>query len=113
MVLTLLQNEIERHTFRISKVEYIKLFWKHELNDEPAIILYEVDTNDERLALRSVDILKDGNTQNIDNIYDGAIEITPIPTVEELNSHIWGEEFYASLISRDEFEKIWDKNRGK
>lgn len=90
-------------------MEYIKLLWEHELNDEPVIILYEVDTNDERSARRSVDIFKNGNTQNIDNLYDGAIEITPIPTVEEFNSHIWGEEFYSSLISREEFEKIWNK----
>ena len=38
----------------------------------------------ERLALRSIDIFADGSTRNIPDLYDGVIEITPIPTVEEL-----------------------------
>lgn len=73
----------------------------------PDAVFLMLDTGNERLAIRSVDIFKDGSTQNISDLYEGAIEITPIPTVEELNSHIWGEDFYASLISRDEFEEIW------
>jgi len=89
-------------------VEYIKLWWKHEFDNEPAIILYEVDSGNERLAVRSVDIYKDGSTKNINDLYEEAIEITPIPTVEEFNAHIWGEEFLASPISRQEFEKIWE-----
>ena len=38
----------------------------------------------------------------------GAIEITPIPTVEELNAHVWGEEFHACVIEKAEFEAIWE-----
>ena len=38
----------------------------------------------------------------------GAIEITPIPTVEELNAHVWGEEFHACIIEQAEFEAIWE-----
>ena len=49
------------------------------------VILYEVDTGNERLAIRSIDIFADGRTRNIPVLYDGAIEITPVPTVEELN----------------------------
>lgn len=36
--------------------EYIKLCWEHDLNDEPVVILYEVNLEEERLALRSVDV---------------------------------------------------------
>jgi hypothetical protein len=32
----------------------------------------------------------------------------PIPTVEELNAHIWGEEFRACAIEKAEFEAIWE-----
>lgn len=39
-------------------MEYIKLFWKDAPLGEPSIILYEVDTENERLALRSIDILQ-------------------------------------------------------
>lgn len=39
-------------------MEYIKLFWEDAPEGEPSVILYEVDTENERLALRSIDILK-------------------------------------------------------
>ena len=94
-------------------MEYIKLFWEGAPEGEPSVILYEVDTENERLALRrlalrSIDISADGRTRNIPDLYDGAIEITPIPTVEELNAHVWGEEFHACLIEKAEFEAIWE-----
>ncbi len=88
--------------------EYIKLFWKDAPEGEPPVILYEVDTDNERLALRSIDIFANGRTCNIPDLYDGAIEITPIPIVEELNTHVWGEEFHACLMEKAEFEEIWE-----
>lgn len=91
----------------INKAEYIKLFWEHELDNEPVIILYEVDLKNERLALRSIDIFSDRTCKNIDEFYKDVIEIVPIPTVEEFNSHIWGREFHACLIGKPEFEKLW------
>lgn len=89
-------------------IEYIKLFWEDAPEGEPSVILYEVDTGNERLALRSIDIFADGRTRNIPALYDGAIEITPILTVEELNAHVWGEEFHACIIEKAEFEAIWE-----
>ena len=89
-------------------MEYIRLFWEDAPEGEPAVILYEVDTENERLALRFIDIFADGRTRNIPDLYDGAIEITPIPAVEELNAHVWGEEFRACAIEKAEFEAIWE-----
>ena len=89
-------------------MEYIKLFWEGAPEGESPVILYEVDTEKERLALRSIDIFADGSTRNIPDLYDGVIEITPIPTVEELNAHVWGEEFHACIIEKTEFESIWE-----
>jgi hypothetical protein len=100
-------------------IEYIKLFWEGAPEGEPAVIFYEVDTENERLALRSIDIFADDCTRDIPDLYDGAIEITPIPTVEELNAHVWGEEFHACVIEKAEFEDIWEscthdgKTRGR
>ena len=37
-------------------MEYIKLFWEDAPEGEPSVILYEVDTKNERLVLRSIDI---------------------------------------------------------
>ena len=34
-------------------MEYIKLFWEDAPEGEPSVILYEVDTENERLALHS------------------------------------------------------------
>ena len=91
-------------------MEYIKLFWEDAPEGEPSVILYEVDTENERLALRSIDIFADGRTHNIPDLYDGAIEIAPIPTMEELNTHVWGEEFHACVIEKAEFEAIWQNH---
>jgi len=81
-------------------VEYIKLFWEGAPEEEPPVILYEVDTEHERLAFRSIDIFAGGRTHNIPDLYDGAIEITPIPTVE----------FHACLIEKTEFEAVWESH---
>ncbi len=62
----------------LGKIEYIKLFWRAAPEGEPSVILYEVDTKNERLALRSIDIFMDGHTRNIPDLYEDAIEITPI-----------------------------------
>ena len=35
---------------------------------------------------------------------------SPIPTVEELNAHVWGEEFHACIIEQAEFEAIWESH---
>ena len=91
-------------------MEYIKLFGEDAPEGEPSVILYEVDTENERLALHSIDIFADGRTRNIPDLYDGAIEITPIPTVEELNAHVWGEEFHACVIEQAEFEATWESH---
>ena len=89
-------------------MEYIKFFWESAPAGEPLVILYEVDTENERLALRSIDIFEDGSTRNIPDLYDGVIEILPIPTAEEFNAHVWGEEFRACAIEKAEFEAIWE-----
>ena len=60
-------------------MEYIKLFWEGAPEGEPPVILYEVDTDNERLALRSIDIFADGSTHNIPDLYDGVIEIIADP----------------------------------
>ena len=76
-------------------MEYIKLFWEGAPEGEPPVILYEVDTEHERLAFRSIDIFAGGRTHN---------------TVEELNAHVWGEEFHACLIEKTEFEAVWESH---
>jgi hypothetical protein len=41
------------------------------------------------------------------NIRD-VIEVCSIPTVDEFNAKVWGEGFYATIISKEEFDEIWN-----
>ena len=88
-------------------MEYIKLFWEGAPEGEPVVILYEIDTDHDRLALRSIDVFLNRRTKNIEDFYADVLEITPIPTVEEFNAGVWGEEFRAYLIDKADFEKVW------
>ena len=56
-------------------MEYIKLFWNHNLPEEPTVILYEVNIENERLAERSIDIFRNGKTQNVSDFYANVVEI--------------------------------------
>ena len=62
----------------------------------------------DELAIRSIDVFADRNTVNIDDLYANTIEILPVPTAEAFNSHELGNEFYACLISKEEFEQTWN-----
>ena len=46
------------------RMEYVKLFWKHDYPDDPVVIIYEADLDDERYAVRLIDIFADGHTSN-------------------------------------------------
>ncbi len=41
-----------------SNIEYIQLFMEYESDDMPMVYFYEVDLNDERLALRDRSLCK-------------------------------------------------------
>lgn len=71
--------------------EYLKVSWSHSYQDEPELIFYEVDLTNERLCLRSIELFADGSIKSINNLYEQAIEITPIPALNEINQGIWGE----------------------
>ena len=60
-------------------IEYIKLFWEGAPEGEPLVILYEVDTGNERLALRSIDIFRDGRTRNIPDLTMELLKSRPSP----------------------------------
>ena len=92
-------------------IEYIKLFWEGAPEGEPLVILYEVDTENERLALRSIDIFSGRpHPQHTLTFTTELSKSRPIPTVEELNAHVWGEEFHACVIEKAEFEAIWESH---
>ena len=69
-----------------------------------------MDTENERLASAPLTSLRMAAPATSLTFTTGAIEITPIPTVEELNAHVWGEEFHACIIEKAEFEAIWESH---
>ena len=91
-----------------NSVEYLKVFMEYESDDMPMVYFYEVDLNDERLALRDMEVFVDGTVKIYDEPYRDVIEVCSIPTVDELNAKIWGEGFCAKIISKEEFDEIWD-----
>ncbi|MDE5936418.1 MAG: hypothetical protein K2G83_03320 [Ruminococcus sp.] len=92
----------------LKNTEYVKIFWKHDFTDEPRVIIYEVDLNNNRYMLRLIDIYADRTCKNNDDPYNDVIEVLPLENVEEINNGIWGEEISSCLISKEEFEEIWN-----
>lgn len=90
--------------------EYLKLYWAHtseKEKEEPVVILYEVDLSQERYATRMIDIYENRNTENTIDEIMGLVTEAPLPTIEEINTETYGTEFYACLMTKAEFEKIW------
>jgi hypothetical protein len=88
-------------------MEYIKCLWLHSFNDEPILLISEID--DERFEKRKIEIFHNGfvgfadETQHSDGTDLGK---TSIPLVEEINQD---KQFDASLINKKEFEDFWEK----
>ena len=72
-------------------IEYIKLFWESapEENHRSSSMKW-IPKMSGWSSAPSTSLQMDAPAISPD-LYEGAIEITPIPTVEELNAHIWGE----------------------
>ena len=89
-------------------IEYIQLFMEYESDDMPVIYFYEVDLKDNRFALREMEIFADRTVKIENDLYRDVIEVCPIPTADEFNAKVWGEGFYAAIISKEEFDEIWN-----
>lgn len=92
----------------MTELEYIKWHWKHDYEDEPILLFYEVDLANERYATRLVEVFTDGSVKPY--IEEGVEYVTeaPVPTVEEINRD---EEFEAEIITKDEFERVYSLSR--
>ena len=81
---------------------------EYESDDLPLVYFYEVNLQDNRFILREIEVFIDRTVKLDDDPYREVIEMCPIPTVDELNAKVWGEGFYAKIISKEEFEEIWN-----
>ena len=71
-------------------IEYIQLFMEYESDDMPMVYFYEVDVNDDRFALRAIEIFVDRTVKFYNDLYCDVVEVCPIPTVDELNEKVLG-----------------------
>lgn len=90
-----------------SSFQYLKLVWDHDFDDEPNIIFYEVQLDQDRLCRRSIEVFASGKIKCLDDLYYQAIEITPIPTIDEINQGIWGDDLLAYHCCAKEFEDLF------
>ena len=88
--------------------EYIKWYWNHPDDGYAIIIFYELDLENERYATRMAEVFSDRSIVPI--IEEGFDFITegPIPNLDEINAE---PEYYAEIISKDEFETVYNTNR--
>ena len=89
-------------------MEYIQLFMEYESDDMPVVYFYEVDLKDDRFALRAIEVFINREVKRYEDLYSDVIEACPNPTVDEFNAKVWGEGFWATMISKEKFDEIWN-----
>lgn len=88
-------------------MEYLKVKWIHEFEDEPVYIYSEL--NEQRDELRKVEQLNSGKMDYADDqVFTGNAFLSevPIPENEEIASD---PQFVVEIIAKEEFEEIWDR----
>jgi len=99
-----------------NEMEYIKLTDEESCADDgmPYIWFFEVNPQNDRLQERSIEVDPSGRVQCMtkEEYLDSVIELVPVPTAEELNQGIWGETQHAELISKEQFEALWNAQPG-
>lgn len=92
-------------------MEYVKVIWKHEFTDEPVELYSELD--DWNNEIRKVEVYRNGKVgyATIDLSYNNTfLSKYELPDIIEINQD---EQFYATPISKDDFEIIWDNVTSK
>ncbi|WP_105435378.1 DUF6881 domain-containing protein [Neorhizobium tomejilense] len=88
-------------------MKYLKVNWKHTFPKEPLELFMEIDDAD--METRKVHVYPDGHRERADtNLPDQDTELSyvPMPPLDEINAD---PEFEGCWITREEFEKEWNK----
>lgn len=90
-------------------MEYIKVDWRHDFDDEPVAFLSEL--GDDRYEVRKVQVYRDGHLEWADESREtataGLSEIA-FPSLEEIAEQ---PDCVPSVIAAEEFERYWDRAR--
>jgi hypothetical protein len=88
-------------------MEYLKVSWQHQFDDEPLILYSEINTR--RFENRKIEIYPDGSFGlATSDFHFGGTELSAevMPLLEEICEE---KTFVPEVITREEFEKIWDR----
>ncbi len=90
-------------------MKYIKLEWFHDIETEPNIIYSEI--NNQQYEVRKVEVYKGGVfIKCSEEMVDSQIELADVPFPLNLDEINEDKQFLAKYISKEDFEKIWNKN---
>jgi len=88
-------------------MQYLKIRWKHKLEDEPVLIYSELD--EARMETRKVEIFADGTKGYASGTEANGFTMLgeePVPTTADIASD---PEFFPEEITQAEFEKVWSE----
>ena len=86
-------------------MEYLKVSWIHEFDDEPSQLYSELDKS--RHETRKIEIYKDDTFGLASTNFEfggTTLSIEPVPTIEEIKED---PQFLPQIITKNEFEKVW------
>ncbi|MDE6615452.1 MAG: hypothetical protein K2K35_02720 [Lachnospiraceae bacterium] len=86
------------------KFEYIKCYWKYIDDETPVILFYEVDLENGRYATRMTEIFNNRKSIPVDDGFEFVTE-APVPEIGTINQE---KEFYAQIITKEEFELVYN-----
>ena len=84
---------------------FVKVYWRHELSDQPTELYAELD--DQRWEVRKVDVFRDGRMTWADErrfTGNSGLGLVPTPELDELAQD---PQFQPAEISGEEFEDVW------
>lgn len=85
--------------------EYIRWYWEYIDQTTPVLLFYEVDLENDRYATRMLEIFDDRTIVPVIEEEFEFVTEAPVPTINEINRE---PEFFAEIISREEFEKVYE-----
>jgi hypothetical protein len=87
-------------------MHYMRCEWIHAFPNEPVLMYSELD--DDRWEIRKVEIFADGTTGYASESEErggSGLGTVQVPSLEEIAKE---PEFRPSVISKDEFERVWN-----
>ncbi len=92
---------------RASSVDYWKVHWLHDFDVEPVTLFSEI--GEDGYEVRKIQRYRDGRLLKADSSHEtGEIGLSEIP-VGPIEAVAAQPEFSAFVISRDEFEDVWNR----